>query len=82
MTLPTPSNPLFHPRNQGLEAFTRNTLGICGKWGFQPTFQPLPTLPPYPPEGFAPLGGLGAPFRAHPAGLFLPNVRGVTHHAE
>ena len=83
--LPTTLPPPEMAEMRKLEVTTRNTLGICGKLGCQLPFQPLPTtVPPSPHtplEGFAPLGGLEAPFWAYPADLFLPSIRGVTHHA-
>jgi hypothetical protein len=58
---------LFQPKMaeiHRLEVFTLNTLGLCEKWGCQPTFQPLPTpvLPtPHTPLRVSPLSGAWSP---------------------
>jgi hypothetical protein len=60
--LPTPLPPPKMAEMRKLEVSTRNTLGFCGKWGFQLPFQLLPTTVPLSPhtplEGFTPLRGL------------------------
>jgi hypothetical protein len=72
-----PTDPLFQPKMAEIRrsvVITRNMLGFCGKWGYQPTYRPptdpCATFPHTPMRGFAPTGAWVPPLGLTPDGLF------------